>query len=100
VRHYAIDLVTATRTSSELRLGASPRATLHLIRAARAAAALDDRDFVVPDDLQELAGPVLAHRLLPTAESQIGRRTTEEIITDIVARVPVPEDPRGRRSTI
>jgi MoxR-like ATPase len=96
VRQYAIDLVTATRNSPELRLGASPRATLHLIRAARAAAALDDRDFVLPDDLQELAVPVLAHRLLPTAESQIGRRTTEDIVADIVARVPVPED-RGRR---
>jgi MoxR-like ATPase len=98
VRQYAIDLVTATRNSAELRLGASPRATLHLIRAARAAAALDDRDFVLPDDVQDLAVPVLAHRLLPTAESQIGRRTTEDIVADIVARVPVPEGPRGRRS--
>ncbi|HEX6919714.1 MAG TPA: MoxR family ATPase [Actinomycetes bacterium] len=99
VRRYAIDLVTATRTSAELRLGASPRATLHLIRAARATAALDDRDYVLPDDVQELAGPVLAHRLLPTAESQIGRRTTEDIVADIVARVPLPDDAR-RRSTL
>jgi len=98
VRHYAFDLVTATRNSPELRLGASPRATLHLIRAARAAAALDDRDFVLPDDLQDLAVPVLSHRLLPTAESQIGRRTTEDIVSDIVGRVPVPEDSRGRRA--
>ena len=96
VRRYAIDLVTATRTSAELRLGASPRATLHLIRAARATAALDDRDYVLPDDVQDLAGPVLAHRLLPTAESQIGRRTTEDIVTDIVARVPLPDDARRR----
>ena len=96
VRRYAIDLVTATRTSAELRLGASPRATLHLIRAARATAALDDRDYVLPDDVQELAGPVLAHRLLPTAESQIGRRTTEDIVADIVARVPLPDDGRRR----
>jgi MoxR-like ATPase len=98
VRRYAIDLVTATRTSNELRLGASPRATLHLIRAARAAAALDDRDYVLPDDVQDLAGLVLAHRLLPTAESQIGRRATEDIVADIVARVAVPDEPRGRRS--
>jgi MoxR-like ATPase len=99
VRRYAIDLVTATRQSPELRLGASPRATLHLIRAARAAAALDDRDYVLPDDVQDLAVAVLAHRLLPTAESQIGRRTTEDIVADIVARVPVPEE-RGRRGGV
>ena len=64
---YAVDLVTATRSSPELRLGASPRATLHLIRAARAAAALDGRDYVLPDDVQDLAvagarPPAAAHR--------------------------------------
>ena len=100
VRRYTIDLVTATRTSAELRLGASPRATLHLIRAARAAAALDDRDYVLPDDIQGLASPVLSHRLLPTAESQIGRRATDDIVTDILARVPVPDDSRSRRSAL
>ena len=84
VRRYAIDLVSATRTSPELRLGASPRATLHLVRAARAAAALEGRDFVLPDDIQALAVSVLAHRLLPTAEAQIGRRTTEQIVADLV----------------
>jgi len=98
VRRYAIDLVTATRNAPELRLGASPRATLHLVRAARAAAALDDRDYVLPDDLQDLAVPVLSHRLLPTAEAQIGRRTTEQVVSELVQRVPVPDpDPRSRR---
>ena len=100
VRQYAVDLVLATRASSELRLGASPRATLHLIRAARAAAALDDRDYVLPDDVQDLAVAVLAHRLLPTAESQIGRRSTEDIVSDIVASVPLPDESRGRRSSV
>ncbi len=100
VRQYAVDLVLATRASSELRLGASPRATLHLIRAARAVAALDDRDYVLPDDVQDLAVAVLAHRLLPTAESQIGRRSTEDIVSDIVASVPLPDESRGRRSTV
>ena len=98
VRQYAVDLVLATRSSSELRLGASPRATLHLIRAARAAAALDDRDYVLPDDVQDLAVAVLAHRLLPTAESQIGRRSTEDIVSDIVANVPLPDEARARRN--
>ncbi|MGB9377305.1 MAG: MoxR family ATPase [Mycobacteriales bacterium] len=90
VRRYAIDLVTATRKSADLRLGASPRATLHLVRTARATAALDGRDFVLPDDLQALAGPVLAHRLLPTPEAQIARRMPEEVVRDIVGLVPVP----------
>ena len=99
VRQYAVDLVAATRASPDLRLGASPRATLHLVRAARAAAALDDRDYVLPDDVQDLAVAVLAHRLLPTAEAQIGQRGTEEVIADLVRRVPVPDpDPRSRRA--
>jgi MoxR-like ATPase len=100
VRRYVIELISATRTSPELRLGASPRATLHLVRAARAAAALDDRDYVLPDDVQALAVPVLAHRLLPTAEAQIGRRTTEQVVADIVRRVPLPDftDRRDRRT--
>ncbi len=98
VRQYAVDLVLATRASSELRLGASPRATLHLIRAARASAALDDRDYVLPDDLQALAVPVLAHRLLPTAEAQIGRRSTGDIVADLIRSVPVPDDTRAPRS--
>ncbi|HWN61835.1 MAG TPA: MoxR family ATPase, partial [Streptosporangiaceae bacterium] len=63
VKDYIISLVNATRTSPELRLGASPRAALHLLRASRAWAALDGRDYVIPDDVQALAGPVLAHRL-------------------------------------
>ena len=98
IRRYAVDLVAATRNSPELRLGASPRATLHLMRAARAAAALDDRDYVLPDDLQDLAAPVLGHRLLPTAEAQIGRRTADEIVADIVARVPVADGARNKRT--
>jgi MoxR-like ATPase len=90
VRRYAVDLVTATRSHPDLRLGASPRATLHLLRAGRAWAALDQRDFVLPDDLQVLAEPVLAHRLLLSAEAQIGRRDAGTVIREVIARVPVP----------
>ncbi|MFC0039419.1 AAA family ATPase [Actinomadura rayongensis] len=90
VRQYAIDLVTATRNHPDLRLGASPRATLHLVRAARAYAALDERDYVLPDDLQDLAVPVLAHRLLPTAEARMERRRPEHVVADLVKRLPVP----------
>lgn len=90
VRRYAVDLVAATRTHADLRLGASPRATLHLLRAARAAAALSGREFVLPDDVQALAVPVLAHRLLPTAQAQLSRRTADQVVTEVLQRVPVP----------
>ena len=96
VKQYAVDLVNATRESPDLRLGASPRATLQLLRTARAVAALEGRDYVVPDDLQSLAVPVLAHRIIPTAEAQLARRTTDAIVADLVHRLPVPVD--GRRS--
>ncbi|OIV38169.1 ATPase [Mangrovactinospora gilvigrisea] len=92
VRRYAVDLVSATRTHPELRLGASPRATLHLVRAARASAALAGREFVLPDDVQALAVPVLAHRLLPTAEAQLSRRGPETVVDELVRQVPVPGD--------
>ena len=90
IRQYIIDLVTATRTSPELRLGASPRAALHLLRACRAHAALDERDFVIPDDVQALAVPVLAHRLLPSAEAMVGRELPDQVLSGIVRRLPLP----------
>ncbi len=96
VKQYVIDLVTATRHAADLRLGASPRASLHLLRTARAVAALEGREYVLPDDIQALAAPVLAHRLLPTPEAQIGRRSTASVVADLVARVPVPDDRGGR----
>jgi MoxR-like ATPase len=90
VRQYIIDLVTATRNAPELRLGASPRAALHLLRASRALAALDERDFVLPDDIQTLALPVLAHRLLPSAEAMVGRDLPEQVLTNLIRRLPLP----------
>jgi MoxR-like ATPase len=90
IRQYIIDLANATRTSPELRLGASPRAALHLLRATRAYAALDERDFVIPDDVQALAVPVLAHRLLPSAEAMVGRELPDQVLSAIVRRLPLP----------
>jgi MoxR-like ATPase len=90
IKEYIIGLATATRNSPELRLGASPRATLHLLRASRAWAALDGRDYVIPDDVQALAGPVLAHRLLPTAEAIVERHLPEQVVARIVAQLPLP----------
>jgi MoxR-like ATPase len=90
IRRYIVDLVNATRSSPELRLGASPRAALHLLRATRAQAALDDRDFVIPDDVQALAVPVLAHRLLPSAEAVVGRELPDQVLASIIRRLPLP----------
>ncbi|MFS8478974.1 MAG: MoxR family ATPase [Micromonosporaceae bacterium] len=98
VKQYAVNLVNATRESPDLRLGASPRATLHLLRTARAVAALEGRDYVVPDDLQALAVPVLAHRIIPTAEAQLSRRTTDAIVADLVHRLPLPGERQQQRS--
>jgi len=91
LKQYVIRLVTATRSAPELRLGASPRATLHLLRASRARAALDGRDFVIPDDVQALALPVLAHRLLPSAEALVARQLPEQVLAAIVGQVPLPQ---------
>jgi MoxR-like ATPase len=90
VREYAVSLTAATRTHPDLRLGASPRATLHLIRACRAAAALHGRDHVVPGDVRALAVPVLAHRLLPAVQPA-------RVLAGLLDRLPVPEaDTTGR----
>jgi MoxR-like ATPase len=94
VQRYAVAIATATRRSPELMLGASPRATLHLVRAAKAWAAMAGRDYVIPDDVQGLAVPVLAHRLLPTVEASMSGRTTEAALKQIVAGVPMPESRR------
>jgi len=94
VEGYLLAIVRATRVHPGLRLGASPRATLQLARAARARALVDSRDFVLPDDVMALAVPVLAHRVLPTRQS-LGHGSTEaqtaaEIIESVLAAVPVP----------
>jgi MoxR-like ATPase len=93
LRRYVVSLVEATRRSPDLRLGASPRAGLQLLRAARAAAALAGRDHVLPDDVQALAVPVLAHRLLLTPDAALARRSAEQVVDDLLGTVPVP---RGR----
>jgi MoxR-like ATPase len=90
VKEYIIALAAATRSAPELRLGASPRAALQLLRASRARAALDGRDYVIPDDVQALAAPVFAHRLLPTAESLVERKLPEQIVARLVEQTPLP----------
>ena len=91
VRRYAVEVVATTRQVPEIRLGASPRATLHFVRAARAQAALSGRDYVVPDDLHTVAVPVLAHRLVLTTEAHAARRSATDVVRAILHRVPVPQ---------
>ncbi len=95
VQRYVVALSSATRRSEELALGASPRATLHLVRAAKALAAMDGRDFVLPDDVHTLAPAVLAHRLLPSVEAAMSGRSTATILDGLIASVAVPEGTRA-----
>jgi MoxR-like ATPase len=90
VKNYVVALAEATRNHPELRLGASPRASLHLLRTAKAVAAMSGRDYVIPDDVQQLAVPVLAHRLIPAAAATVAGRSPEEITAEVVAKIPIP----------
>jgi MoxR-like ATPase len=99
VEYYIVAITQATREDPELRLGASPRATLQLMRAAKARAALAGREFVLPDDVDELAGTVLAHRMVASARSMssgpISSSTVLDIVSRIVEETPVPLGPTG-----
>ncbi len=90
VRGYLIDLVEATRRSPHLLLGASPRASLYLQRAARTSALVAGRDYVVPDDVKAMLEPVLNHRLVLGAEARLEGVTVQAVLGDVVAAVPVP----------
>ena len=90
LQRYIVELVRATRDHAAVELGASPRASLALLRAARAQAACEGRDYVVPDDVKLLAQPVLAHRLILSAEAQMADRSPAEIIDELLATVPIP----------
>ena len=90
IRSYLVELADTTRRHHALALGMSPRATLSLQRVARARAAADDRNYVIPDDLKALAGPVLAHRLVPTPEAQLAGTTSGDALAEVLHSVPVP----------
>lgn len=90
VREYIVTLIAATRRSRPLRLGGSPRASLNLMRAAQALAFIRKRDFVLPDDVKQLAGAVLAHRLMLETREQIRGLTVDQVLEEILADVPVP----------
>ncbi len=90
VREYIVRVARATRQNTEIELGASPRATLSLYQAAQAWAAIHGREYVLPDDVKNLAPYILSHRLMISPQAQLRGRKIEELISDIVEAVPVP----------
>ena len=95
IARYVVALVAATRTSARLQVGASPRGSLALLKLSRARAAMDGRDYVVPDDVKSAAVPALAHRLVLRPELWVQRIRAEAVIEECLASVPAPsaEDP-------
>jgi MoxR-like ATPase len=90
IEGYIVDLVTATRTSKRLAVGASPRGSLALLKLSRATAALEGRDFVVPEDVKEIAVPALAHRLTLRPELWVQRIRGEDVVAEALETVPTP----------
>ena len=93
VGRYIVLLVTATRESPSVQVGASPRGTLAVMKLARVKALLDGRDFVVPDDVKAVAVPALAHRLALRPELWVQRVQAEDVVRDCMDSVPVPTSP-------
>ena len=92
IKEYVVDIVAATRESDDLRLGASPRASLQLLRASRTQAAIQGRDYVIPDDIQALAEPILAHRVVCTPKARLAGVTPASAIAAALRSVPAPTD--------
>lgn len=90
VRSYIVQLVEATRRHPDVYLGASPRASIMLLRAARALAACAERDYVIPDDVKSLLVPVLSHRVIVTADAVMGGRTPQSLLEELAAEIAVP----------
>ncbi|MGI5835665.1 MAG: AAA family ATPase [Chloroflexota bacterium] len=90
VEGYLVDLVRASRDAAEVTLGASPRATIALLRAGQVLAALSGRDYVLPDDIKRLAPPILSHRLIVAAQGYLRGRSGSEMVAGLLDRVPAP----------
>jgi MoxR-like ATPase len=90
LKRYIVDVTEATREHPSVHLGASPRASLYLLKASRAQAASRGRDYVVPDDIKDLVIPVLSHRILLSAETQLHGSTSRDFLDALMDRVPIP----------
>ena len=102
LRGYIVNITEQTRTMSDVGLGASPRATLGLFKASRALALVRGRDYVIPDDIQELAEEVISHRVIVSVQARIRGVNGRSIVTEILGNVPVPgvrSRPAGPRSS-
>jgi len=90
LRRYVVDLMAATRVSRDIYLGASPRAGIALLRAAKALAVLRERDYIVPQDVKDLAARVLSHRIILSPDAPVSEHAEQAVIARILADVPVP----------
>jgi MoxR-like ATPase len=90
LKRYAVDLVAATRTAAGVQLGASPRASIALMKTAQAEALFDGADFVTPEQLQKLAVPVIAHRLVLEPQARFSGLTARGVVGDILKKLKVP----------
>jgi MoxR-like ATPase len=90
LKRYAVDVVRATRAATGIQLGASPRASLALMKAAQALALSEGREFVIPEDVREMAVPVIAHRMVVEPQARFAGVTTAGLVEEILAKVPMP----------
>jgi len=90
INHYIVSLTNATRNNTKILYGASPRASLHLMKAAQGLAALKNRDFVLPDDIRLLFIPILAHRVVIETKEKLKGLTPEKILTEVLDKIEVP----------
>ena len=96
VKRYITDLTRQTRQSGDIYLGASPRGTLALARASQARAALSGRDFVLPDDVKDVAVPVLGHRIIVSPAARLQELSADRIVQEILHATPAPGGDFGR----
>ena len=92
---YIATITRASRTHPSLILGCSPRASAQLLKVSKTVAAIRGRDFVIPDDVQDIAGPALRHRLLLRPDAEIEGIEPDDIIEQIIAGIPVPRTEEG-----
>ncbi len=90
LKRYIVDIVQATRSFSGVELGASPRASLSLMKVAQALALFDGKEFVAPEDIQEIAVPVIGHRMVMDPQARFSGKTSHGVIDEILKTIPVP----------